>query len=215
MSHRSFAKYLFQCYNEKAMITYIFNNVRQQSERSADMTLKEAEDMLSANGISYNLSEFDNEAEYLRHIELFPDVKKTELCKVIAIVIYSLNGEKNIELQFNIYGEEIILKEMRFGEYGFEIFDYNEKTIASDLMADIFDIMRGHLTFIVSNDIKLRRWVSDACFDLRDDDNSFGKPGYQNALRNIQKPKGIFHKLFKAQKQYEIYDWNTYRCIRK
>ena len=63
------------------------------------MTLDEAKRLLSGQGIPFEVCEFENEATYWHHVTLFPYTKNAKNCKVIALVIPSPNGEKNIELQ--------------------------------------------------------------------------------------------------------------------
>ena len=57
------------------------------------MTLDEAKALLSENNISFELLEFNNEAEYWRHTSLFPYTKNAKPCKVIAMLIKSNNGK--------------------------------------------------------------------------------------------------------------------------
>jgi hypothetical protein len=61
---------------------------------------------------------------------------------------------------------------------------------------------------------KGRFWIADMCFDRNDtEDDLFGEAGFQKAMRRFQKRKGLFGKMFQRQRQYEIYDWNSYQCI--
>lgn len=179
------------------------------------MTLDEAKALLSENSISFGLHEFNNEAEYWHHTMLFPYTKNAKSCKVIAMIIRSNNGKKDIELQFNADGDLFRFEELRFGDYCYEMFDYNEDMLADDLIHNIFEIKQGNLIIIVANDIRKKRWLADACFDLSDNDDTFGNPGFQKALQRIKKPKSLFSKLLRVKEQYEIYDWNSYQCIVK
>ncbi|MDD6174815.1 MAG: hypothetical protein PUC59_03545 [Firmicutes bacterium] len=179
------------------------------------MTLDEAKVLLSKNKIPFELQEFNHEAEYWHHATLFPYTKNARPCKVVAMVIKSKNGKKDIELQFNAAGDAFRFEELRFGDFCYELFDCNEVTLADDLIRNISEIQKGHLIVIVLNEIRKKRWLADACFDRSNDDDTFGAPGFQKALQQIKKPKGLFSKLLGAQKQYEIYDWNTYQRIVK
>ena len=179
------------------------------------MTLSEAKELLIKNNISFKLFEFENETEYFHHSILFPYTKKARSNKVIAVVIESKNGKKNIELQFNDVNGTYQFEEMLFGEFCYEMFDYNEEMLAEDLIYNITEIIEGNMAVIVLNDIKNKRWLADARFDLSDDDAEFGKPGFQKVMQKIEKPKSFLSKLIKSKSQYEIYDWNTYRCIVK
>ena len=178
------------------------------------MTLSEAKELLIKNDITFEVLEFENEAEYWQHITLFPYTKYAKNCKVIALIIMSNNGKKNIELQFNATENEIHFEELRFGDYGFEMFDYNEEMLANDLLDHIKEIQSGNFTVIVANNLKRKCWIGDACFNLNDDD-AFGKAGFERSMKRIKKTKGLISKLLKSSKQYEIYDWNSYQCMIK
>lgn len=178
------------------------------------MILDEAKELLSANNISFELREFQNEAEYWYHTTLFPYTKNAKPCKVIAIIIRSKNGKKDIELQFNAVDDILRFEELRFGDYCYEKFDVPEEMLAEDLMDQIFEVLRDDCAVIVVNDLKKKRRLADACFS-RNYDDAFEEPGIQKAMQRIKKPQGFFSKLLKSKKQYEIYDWNTYQCIVK
>lgn len=179
------------------------------------MTLDEARALLIENNIPFELREFENETAYWHHTTLFPYTKNAKPCKVIALIVRSNNGEKDIELQFNAVDNIFHFEELRFGGFGFEMFDCNEEMLSSDLLDRIKEIINGNFMVVAANDIKKSCWLGDACFDLSDDDNAFGKAGFQKVMQQIQRPKGFFSKLFNSKKQYEIYDWNTYQRIVK
>lgn len=173
------------------------------------MTLEEAKELMRSNNIPFELREFQNEKEYWHHVTLFPYTQNAKPCKVLAMVIRSNNGKKDIELQFNASGDSFHFEELHFGDFGYEMFG-----CASELLDRINEIKSGSFTVIIANDIKKKRWLGDACFDLSDDD-AFDKPGFEKTMKRIQKPKGFASKLIKSKKQFEIYDWNTYQCIVK
>ncbi len=179
------------------------------------MTLSDAKILLSENNIDFDVREYENEATYWHHSMLFPYTKNARNCKVTTLIIVSENKEKNIELQFNYVGNEFRFEELSFGDYCFEMFDYNEEMLADDLLGRIKDIQSGNFVVVVANDLKKRSWLGDACFDLNDDDDAFGRRGFEKAMERIHKPKGLISRLFRTQKQYVIYDWNSYQCIVK
>lgn len=178
------------------------------------MTLSDAKILLSENDIDFVVCEYENEATYWHHRMLFHYTKNARNCKVITLIIASNNKKKNIELQFNDVGNEYRFEEMSFGDYRFEMFDYNEEMLADDLLNRIKEAQSGNIVVIIANDLKNRRWLGDACFDLNEDD-VFGRQDFEKAMERINKPKGLLTRLFRTQKQYEIYDWNSYQCIVK
>ena len=179
------------------------------------MTLEEAKQLLRTNNIEFNILEFSSEAEYWRHSVLFPVTKNSKPCKVIAIIIKSNNEKKNIELQFNLRDNGFLFKELSFGDFCFEMFDCKEEYLSKDLLENIQLIMSGSFKVIIANDLKKRRWCCDICFDMNDDDDDFGKQGFEKAINRIKKPKSFISKLKKSKMLYEIYDWNTYQSIEK
>ena len=179
------------------------------------MTLNDVKILLLENDIVFDVREFESEAAYFHHVAMFPYTKNSKPCKVIALIIRSNNGRIDIELQFNIEDDNIRFKELWFGDYSFEMFDCNEEMLADDLLERIREIQSGNFVVINANDIKNRRWLGDSCFDLNDNDAFFGQQGFKKAMGRINKPKGLLSRLFRTQKQYEIYDWNSYQCIVK
>ena len=95
------------------------------------------------------------------------------------------------------------------------MFDCQEEMLADDLLDRIKEITNGNFTVIIKNDLKNKKWLADACFDLDDDDDAFGRQGFEQAIQRIRQPKGFISKLLKSKLQYEIYNWNTYDCIVK
>ena len=65
------------------------------------MTFETVKAILDSNNISYEICHYSGEADFYRHIILFPYVKNAKSCKVTTIVIRSKNGHKNTELQFD------------------------------------------------------------------------------------------------------------------
>ena len=62
------------------------------------------------------------------------NINNTRKCKVTALIIASNNKKKNIELQFNYVGNEFRFEELSFGDYCFEMFDYNEEMLANKMI---------------------------------------------------------------------------------
>lgn len=178
------------------------------------MTLDEVKAMLLSNDISFNIAEFENEADYWHHTMLFPYTKNAKPCKVIALIVTAPNGKKNIELQFNSVDGVFSFEELCFGDYCFELFDMKEEYIAEAILTHIGEIRGGNLYVISANDIHKKQWLGDACFDL-DSEDAFGSAGFQKAMQKINGPKGFWSKLRRTNIQYEVFSWNTYQCIVK
>ena len=179
------------------------------------MTLTDAKTLLEKRRIPYQTAQYENEADYLRHLMPYPNTKNARNCKIAALVIPAVNGVKDIELQFNRRRGGYVFEELWFGGYSFEMFDYDPDLLEADLLERIGQIVDGKMTVILSNDLKRRRWLGDACFDLTDDDNVFGAPGFREAMAKIEKPKTFWQKLTGRKRQYDIYDWRTHRQIIK
>lgn len=179
------------------------------------MTLEEVKALLVENDISFELAEYRNEKDYFHHVMLFPYLKKAETCKVIAMVVRSYNGEKDIELQFNEYNGIFCLQELCFGSFCFEIFDIKKELLAEELINYIKQIKEGKFAVIVANNLKRKSLLWDAAFDLNEENDDCDKNVFLRTMRRIQKPKGFLAKLFQSELQYEIYDWNNYQCIVK
>jgi hypothetical protein len=184
-------------------------------KRGDGMKLDEVKELLIKDNISFEMREYLNEKEYWLHTMMFPYIENAKDFKVIALTIASNNGKKNIELQFNEVNDDFVFVDLMFGDYCFELFDHAEETLATELVKIINKIKSGRLAVIVKNNIKKKRWLGDATFDLDDDDELLGKQGFEEVKQMIKKSRGFISKLFKPQIQYEIYDWNSYDCIMK
>lgn len=174
------------------------------------MTIEKVMDLLAIHNIPYKLCEYDNEKEYLMHVSQFLNDAKVKSCRIRAIVIKSKNGVKDIEIQFNYVDAEYVFEELRFGGFGYELFDVVEDYLSQEIIGIVISIMSGDVCCIEVVDLKRKRWYADASFDLAEDTVDF-----KQAMHRIDKKKGLLPKIFKTKKQYEIYDWNTYRCIIK
>ena len=179
------------------------------------MTLLEAKTLLERRRIPYQTAQYENEAAYFRHLSPFPYLKNARSCKVTALVIPAVNGVKDIELQFIPKRGHYVFEELWFGGYSFEMFNYDPDLLEVDLLDYIGRIVDGKLAVIERNDLKRKRWGGDVCFDLTDDDNVFGAPGFREAMAKIEKPKTFWQKLRGQRIQYDIYDWRTHRQIVK
>lgn len=176
------------------------------------MTLDEAKELLNTNNIPYELRKFENGAEYWRHTTLFPCTENFDPCRVAAMVIRSNNAKKDIELHFNAIDDCFCFVDLRLRDFSYEMFDRKDELQAEDLLQNIFEIIQGNVAVIVWNDLKKRRFLGDACFDLNDD-GVFGKTGFKSAIQKIRAPRLFLKNPKKEKTQYEIYDWNTYECI--
>lgn len=179
------------------------------------MTLIEAKILLERNRIPYHTAQYENEGEYWHHCMPFSRGEGAKSRPVVALVIPSVNGVKDIELQFIRRRGEYEFHDLWFGSYDFEMFGYREDCLEADILETIGQIVDGKLAVIECCDLKKKRRRGDACFDLTDDDNVFGSSGFREAVEKIERPKTFWQKLTGQKRQYEIYDWRTYRQIVK
>ena len=177
------------------------------------MTLKQVEELLKEKDIDFSVCDFENEEEYLRHVHIFPVTKYAEDCRVKAIIIKCNNGYKNLELQFNEVDGEYIFIELLFGEFCFDMFENQNEFLANDLIFNIYQVLSEQIAIIVKNDLKKKRWLSDDCFILNEEDPIFGEPAFFRALSYIQRPKNFIENKLTGKMQYEIYTANSYQCI--
>ena len=175
------------------------------------MTLSEAKELLKENNIPFSETCFSSISEFCLHID--PYVKC--ICNntpVISLTVKSNNGQKNIELEFIDENNDgnYSLYDLWFGGFSYEFFVYEEECLRQSVLYEINRIISNNMIFIVANDLKKKKWLGDACFDLREAEDDFGK-----SMQRIKKPKSFISKLTKSQELYEIYDWNTYQRIIK
>ena len=180
-----------------------------------EMTLLEAKTLLERSRIPYQTARYESEADYFRHLSPFPYLKNARSCKVTVLVIPSVNGVKDIELQFIPRRGEYVFEELYFGGYGFDMFDTDPDLLEADLLDLIGQIVEGKVVVILCNDLKGKRWKSSLCFDPTDNDSVFGAPGYREAVAKTEAPKTLWQKLTGRRIQYDIYDWRSHRQVIK
>ena len=179
------------------------------------MTLSEVKEILRSNSILFQECEFANEADFINHIFPFAYTKGTKEQKYYALIIHSNNEKMHLILQFEEKNGDFVFFDLYFGDFCFEYFWWDSINCAS-LVEEIQEIMNGNHTIIVVSNPKTKQWLSDSCFDRNDiDDDMFGEIGFQKAMKRIRQKKTFWEKLFGFNRNYEIYDWNTYECITK
>lgn len=179
------------------------------------MTLTEAKTLLERRRIPYQTAQYEDEAAYWRHCMPFPYTDSARKCKITALVIPSVNGVKNIEIQFSRLHGEYVFDELWFGGHSFDFCDCDPALAEADVLDFIGRIADGKLAVIETNHVTHRRLVSVNCFDLTDSDSVFGAPGFREAVAKIEAPKSLWAKLTGKRLQYDIYDWRTHRQIVK
>lgn len=176
------------------------------------MNLKEVKELLDKNNITYQLIQYNDEMDFWKHIIAFPSNTRGCKEKIIVIVIESNNGKKNIEIQFEETPDGFEFVDLYFGGFDFELFDTKDEYLSDELISLITEIMECKVGFIELVDLKNKRWCADASYEYEDEESMLD---YQRALQKIEKPRSFFDRIKKSKLQYEIYDWNTYRCIVK
>ena len=172
------------------------------------MDLNRAKELLNSAGIPFETVHYKCESDFWKHATLFSCSQKADSSKVIALVISSGNKHKDLELQFNESKDSYIFKELWFGDYTFEAFDYEPDALEQELLADIKIVMSGKFVAFVVYDLKNKRWLCDGIAEKT--------AGYAKSFeRSMYKPKSWLDKIFRRKRQYELYDWNNYSVIIK
>jgi len=179
------------------------------------MNLIDAKTLLEKRRIPYHTAQYESEAEYWQHISRFPDLRQAGSCRVTALIVPSVNGVKDIELQFNRQRGEYILADMWFGGYCFDMSDSDPDLLEADILDLIGQIVENKMAIILVHDLKRRCCLRMSSYDLTEDDNVFGAPGFREAVAKIEAPKTFRQKLTCQKLQYDIYDWRTCRQIVK
>jgi len=102
--------------------------------------------------------------------------------------------------------------DLHFGRYSYELFEYSEECVLSELMKNIHAIMEGKTHIIWSWHTKSGRWHADACYYVAPgEDDDFQE--YHAALKRIDQPRNIISRFFMRRVTYAIYNWHSYREI--
>lgn len=173
------------------------------------MTLSDVRKLLNENNILFEQVEYENEKEWLVHSVKYPYLKNAKDSKVTTLVIYSNNKHKNIEILFD---DNLNFYDLSFGEFDYEMFDTLEELLPEDFMHNIKEIMDGKIHIIEAFDNKKKKWLGDRSYI---DDVSLPFNNYEKAIRRIEERKSFFSRLLHSEREYEIYDWNSYRSVIK
>lgn len=179
------------------------------------MTLSEAKELLIKNNIEFSEIYFSSISEFCLYLTPYM-TNRDDKIQVIALIIKSNNNKKHLSLEFideNNNGNYTFY-DLYFGQYFYELFDCEEEILGKSVLDEINRVISNNVVVIVVNDLKNGKWLGDSIFDKNENDG-FGLPGFENAMKRIEKPKNFFSKLKRSKKQYEIYDWHSYQCIVK
>lgn len=162
--------------------------------------------------IPFEESHYENRIIFWQEIEVFPDEEKPAPYPVLALTIKSNNDKKDLAVVFEQVGDRYEFCDLFFGSFGFELFDSGEE-VTDELLLDLIkNVMQNEATVIYAVDITKNKWLWDGIFDLNDPD-PHDKEEFEQKLIEIQKPKKGLSKLLDHETRYEIYNWNTYRCV--
>lgn len=179
------------------------------------MTLEEGKTLLQKENIPFQEVDYPNEADFFRYVSLFPYLSNAKSCRVKALVIKSRHGIKNIALQFNQTEAAFCFADLYFGGYTPEFFRLTHRELLEELPDALRKIMRGEIGVIMADDLSRKKQCWDGAFDLSSDD-FLGYDDFWTAVKSIEtEKKSIRAKLLKRKMRYEIFDFNSYRCIDK
>ena len=177
------------------------------------MTLDETKELLTNHEIPFVQVEYESEIEFFKHLK--NQSEKARPYKVIALVIKSKNGKKDLEIQFNIIGNNVLFQDLWFGAYWYELFDCSDETLGNEILNTVISIMNGGESVILIYNYKSDRCIGSLNFVRSNDDGVFDSLGLKKTMEKIEKKKTFISKIFNYKRKYEIYDWNTYRLIIK
>ena len=103
--------------------------------------------------------------------------------------------------------------DLHFGRYSFELFEYSDECVLSELMKNIHAIMAGKTRIIWAWRTKSGGWHADACYYVAPGEEDDDSEEYAAALRRINRPVNWLARRLTRRVTYAIYDWYTYREI--
>ena len=174
--------------------------------------LNRISEQLQDRAIPFEELHYENRNSFWQAIEVYPDEEKPTPYPVLALTVKSNNGKKDLAVVFEQVDDRYEFCDLFFGSFGFELFDAEEEITEGSLLDLIEDIMRNETTVIYAVDITKNIWLWDGVFDLNDPD-PHDKEEFEKKLQEIQKPKKGLSKLLDHETRYEIYNWDTYRCV--
>ena len=103
--------------------------------------------------------------------------------------------------------------DLHFGRYSYELFEYSEEGLLSELMNNIHAIMAEKTHIIWACKTNSGRWYADACYYVAPGEDDDDSAEYHAAIQRIERPRNMFSRFLTRRVTYAIYSWNTYREI--
>ena len=118
--------------------------------------------------------------------------------------------EAPLYIEFSEYNKVF---DLHFGRYSYELFEYSDECVLSELMKNIHAIMEGKTHIICSWHTKSGRWHADACYYVAPGEGDDDSDEYYAALRRIERPRNMISRFLSRHITYASYNWNSYRKI--
>ena len=118
--------------------------------------------------------------------------------------------EAPLYIEFSEYNKVF---DLHFGQYSYELFEYSEECLISELMNNIHAIMEGKTHIIWSWETKSGRWHADACYYIAPGEDDDDSSEYHAAIQRIERPRSMLSRFLTRRVTYAIYNWSTYREI--
>ena len=118
--------------------------------------------------------------------------------------------EAPLYIEFSEYNKVF---DLHFGRYSYELFEYSEESLLSELMNNIHAIMAGKTHIIWSWKTNSGRWYADACYYVAPGEDEDDSAAYHAAKQRIEHPRNFITRFLTQRVTYAIYNWNTYREI--
>ena len=169
--------------------------------------------MLRQAGIPFVQKDYPNEREYLQAYFRQPNLKGRSAEPVSVLQVEGGNEKTPVWIEFLPGEEGMVLCDLYFGEYAFELFQNSDEVIRQTLTGTIRDILSGKIRVITSWTSKSIAWNGDQCFYIAPGEEEDDSAEYATALRKIEKPRGWFSQHFGTETTYAVYNWTAYREI--
>lgn len=176
------------------------------------MKLGEVMDILDRAGYAYVLLNRDVLGDYYRK-HGFTKAQNDAPAQIIRIVNPKHN--RNIDFIFEEGIDESDLDDVAFGGFFHEFGSFTDEYQREEIPKLIQMIMDGRVHIIIARDGKSGQWLYSGRFDDDEDETMNNMDEFKRNMNGIRKRKGVWAKLTRQRRIYEVFDWHNAEIIEK
>lgn len=166
--------------------------------------------LLQREGLPFTQMDFSSERDFWLAYSPHSDLSLADENPVSVLKIDGGHEKAPLYMDFKTFQGGMKLWDLHFGEYDFEIFEYDEADILPVLLREIRAVLAGETHMICTWRNRNRHWRGDARFHVSPGDEDDQSAAFESAVRKIKRRQRR-HRLFGSGVTCAVYSWHSYR----